>query len=270
MDTQTAFLDHHISHIKRDGWTVIPDVIPSDRVGPLRKSVLKIFTAATYGEDLGVNYPNYLAFDQGLAPYLASRKVLDLAETVFGPGVRITSTRPVILDPNGTGDRRSWHADWPFNQARAACIPAPYPDVTIHLTTLFMLTDFTKENGGTWIVPGSHRSSNNPTGNNGVDSKKPYPTEMQVTGKAGSVLMFDSRLWHGHPTNYTDKHRVAVRANYAPWWLNVNPTEKDATEKDLIEQATGKAQTTQGTLPKSAYEKLPEEAKPLYRHWVRD
>ena len=266
----TSEIDQNLARLKRDGWCVVEGVIPEDRASAICESVLKTFKSETYGEGPDVNYPNYLAYDQSLAPYLPDRRVLGIAEAIFGPGVRITSTRPVVLDPGGTGNRRSWHADWPFNQARAACIPAPYPDVTVHLTTIFMLTDFNRKNGGTWIVPGSHRSPDNPTGNNGVDSSVPYPTEMQVTGKGGSVLIFDSRLWHGHPTNYTDKHRVGIRVNYAPWWLNVNPAEKDTTEKELIEKATGKKQTTQGTLPRAVYETLPEEVKPLYRHWTRD
>ena len=47
--------------------------------------------------------------------------------------------------------------DWPFNQHNAGHIPAPYPDIVAHLTTLWMLSPYTPENGATIIVPGSHR-----------------------------------------------------------------------------------------------------------------
>ena len=36
---------------------------------------------------------------------------------------------------------------------------APYPDAVMHLTTLWMLSPFSAKNGGTLILPGSHRSN---------------------------------------------------------------------------------------------------------------
>ena len=57
-----------------------------------------------------------------------------------------------------------------------------YPDVVMHVTTLWLLSPFNEENGGTFIVPGSHRANNNPSGDNGIAPARPFPTEMQVTG----------------------------------------------------------------------------------------
>ena len=152
----TSKINHNQARLKHDGWCILEDIIPKEHTISICEKVLKIFKSKKYGEGTNVNYPNYLAYDQSLAPYLSNKRVLNIVETIFGPGVRITSTRPVILDPGGKSNQRSWHADCPFNQARAACIPSPYPDVTVHLTTIFMLTKFTRKNGGTWIVPGSH------------------------------------------------------------------------------------------------------------------
>ena len=48
---------------------------------------------------------------------------------------------------NGPGiPRGDLHADWPYNQAGAAKIPAPYPNCLMHIVTMWMLSDFT-ENG---------------------------------------------------------------------------------------------------------------------------
>ena len=85
-----------------------------------------------------------------------------------------------------------------------------------------MISPFTHETGGTLVVPGSHRSTDNPSGQNGVDPLNPYPTDMQATGDAGSVLIFDSRTWHAAAPNETKNPRVSVVARYAPWWLNLD------------------------------------------------
>ena len=153
-------------------------------------------------------------FDQSFAPFLADENLLALVGAMLGHHPRISFTTGTINYPGN--ERGGWHADWPFNQNNAGHIPAPYPDATVHLTTLWMLAPFTEENGGTLLVPGSHRSPNNPTGDNGVDPLAPYPTEVNACGPAGSVLVLDSRLWHATAPNRSHEPRTSVVVRYAP------------------------------------------------------
>ena len=40
-----------------------------------------------------------------------------------------------------------------------------------------------------------------------------------MTGAAGSVLLFDNRLWHTGGANRSDGPRVGMINVYFPWWL---------------------------------------------------
>ena len=140
-----------------------------------------------------------IAKTQSFAKYLAHPDIIGVSQALFGEHVRISFTSAIINNPDNP--RGKWHSDWPFNQQMAGHIPTPYPDAVMHLTTIWMLSPFSIETGGTLIVPGSHKSPNNPTGKNGVDPMDPYPTEMHATGDAGSVLLFDSRCWHATAIN---------------------------------------------------------------------
>ena len=167
-------------------------------------------------------------------------------------GIRITFTSAIITHPGNL--RGDWHADWPFNQRNAGHIPAPYSDATFHLTSLWMFSPFTEANGGTLLVPGSHRTSNNPTGDNGVDPNAPYPTEIHATGDAGSVLLFDSRLWHASAPNHSQEPRVSVVVRYAPWWLNLEVLRPGSSELQEIVDATGGKENMVPSIPSPPFE----------------
>ena len=258
--------------LRLDGWSLIEDVIPQDRVEEIRERILQVVIEQspnyrTAPENIGF-VPGLINHDQSFAAYLADRRLTGVAEALFGPHFRISFTSAIINLPGN--ERGKWHADWPFNQEVAGRIPAPYPDVCQHLTTLWMLSPFTGDNGGTFLVSGSHRTSNNPTGDNGVALKAPYRTEMQARGPSGSVLLFDSRLWHATAPNESNVPRVALAVRYAPKWLNLEVLMPGSDERRrLVDEAAG----TENVVPpvsRAVYESLPDHVKPLYRHWVRE
>ena len=231
-----------LHHLSVDGFYVMEDVVPKVEAERIRESVL---TTASEGrpEDSDIDFQaGMIARDQSFAEHLANSRVLGVANALFGDQVSVSFTSAIINNPGNP--RGGWHSDWPFNQRIAGHIPAPYPDVTAHLTTIWMWSPFSEETGGTLIVPGSHRSANNPTGDNGVDPMAQYPTETNATGGAGSVLLFDSRCWHATATNTSDTPRVGLAVRYAPWWLNLDVLMPGSeTQKRLIE-ASGFPATT--------------------------
>ena len=79
----------------------------------------------------------------------------------------------------------------------------------------WMLDDFTAANGGTRLVPRSHLDRNaTPRSSSFVPDNlanvpKPEDT-IGAEGKAGSILCFDGRVWHGTGANKTDRSRHAL------------------------------------------------------------
>ena len=71
-----------------------------------------------------------------------------------------------------------------------------------------------------------------------------------------------------HPTK-TDKPRVGMAVRYAPWWLNLDVLMPGSDERARIVDETGGNENEVAAVPPAIYEALPENVKPLYRHWVR-
>ena len=261
----------HIEELKHTGYTVVEDVIPASELRRITESVEA--TTAQHGTsdagEQGIGHvPGFIRFDQSMAPYLGSRKVLDPIEGILGPTVKISFTTATINRPGN--QRGQWHADWPFNQLNAGSVAAPYPDLPMHVTTLWMLSAFSAENGGTLIVPGSHRESNNPTGGYGVGRFEAHPEETNAEGPAGSVLILDSRMWHATAPNTTNDPRVSVVVRYAPWWLNTRILMPGSNERKVLVERTGKPDNEQPTVPVDVYERLPSDVQPLFSHWLSD
>ena len=79
--------------------------------------------------------------------------------------------------------------------------------------SVWLLDDFTPENGSTRVVPGTHRSGKVPT-DDMSDPSQPHPDEVMLLGKAGDVVVFNAHTWHGGTLNRTDKSRRAMHGYF--------------------------------------------------------
>ena len=83
--------------------------------------------------------------------------------------------------------------------------------IETQVSTVWAITDFTKENGATQLVPGSHKWDKNRL----PLKEEIYNAEM----KAGSVFIYTGSVMHGGGNNLSDTDRLGVFLHYAPTWL---------------------------------------------------
>ena len=79
--------------------------------------------------------------------------------------------------------------------------------------TVWMLDDFTLDNGPTRMIPGSHKWGTRPQ-DVLADPGAPHPHEVMLTGKAGSIAIMNAHMWHAGTANRTDAPRLAMHAFY--------------------------------------------------------
>ena len=78
---------------------------------------------------------------------------------------------------------------------------------------IFMVDEFGNDNGATRFVPGSHLWStvpqellSNPKGD--------YPGQILACGPAGSMIVFNGAVWHGHTVNRSGQPRRSIQGAY--------------------------------------------------------
>lgn len=129
--------------------------------------------------------------------------VLACVRRVLGPAIKLSSLNARSADP-GTDVGQPLHVDMgaiPDEKGYWVC------------NTVWLLDDFTLENGATRMIPGSHRWGTRPQ-DVLQDPMASHPDEVLLTGKAGSVAVMNAHLWHGGTANRTDRPRLAMHAFY--------------------------------------------------------
>jgi ectoine hydroxylase-related dioxygenase (phytanoyl-CoA dioxygenase family) len=79
--------------------------------------------------------------------------------------------------------------------------------------TIWLLDDFTSENGATRVIPGSQKWQKLPQ-EALADPLAPHPEEQLLLAPAGSVVVMNTHAWHGGTANRTAQPRRALHAFY--------------------------------------------------------
>lgn len=93
---------------------------------------------------------------------------------------------------------------------------------------MWALTDFTDENGGTRVIPGSHRWA---------DKLRPDAGEtVAVEMPRGSLLLYVGSLYHGGGANRSDAVRVGINVGYTLSWLRQEENQYLACPPDIARE----------------------------------
>jgi ectoine hydroxylase-related dioxygenase (phytanoyl-CoA dioxygenase family) len=202
-----------LSQAQRDeldanGFLVLPGLVDADRLAAMRERTTEL--QRLEGSSAGYEVPSQQGvtllgdlFNKGevFEAMFVEPVVLAAAHHVVG-NLRVNSLNFRAALP-GQG-HQGLHPDY-----HRAVEPGDY-----HIcNSMWMLDDFTEENGATRAVPGSHRWSKLPS-DVLDDVTAPHPDEVLLTGTAGTVVIFNSHVWHGGTLNRTDQPRRGMTLSY--------------------------------------------------------
>jgi ectoine hydroxylase-related dioxygenase (phytanoyl-CoA dioxygenase family) len=125
--------------------------------------------------------------------------LLEFVRHVLGPDIKLSSLNARSVNPHGCG-AQPLHADM-----------AALPDTKGFwvCNTVWMLDEYTPENGALRVVPGSHLWNRLPQ-----DAQANHPAQCLVTGKAGSVVVLNAHVWHAGTANVTARPRTSLHGFY--------------------------------------------------------
>lgn len=203
----TADLEVAELNLIEHGYCLLHAVITQDQLNALRERLAAVIaqeredgTAYIYDNDSQRVF-NLQNKGQEFVDILEHPVVLRLMESVLGYNFLLSSTHANIARPAGV--RMHLHADQTFARP-------PWPPYALVANSMWMIDDFTEENGATRIVPDSHLLGRQPDYAAGEDNTETIP----VCAPAGSVMVFDGRLWHQTGANVTENESRRGILNY--------------------------------------------------------
>ena len=174
--------------LEEQGFLVLPEFLSAAELGRFRARVDELF--ALEGEQSGSEFKqepgarrlaNCVDKGELFQKVIATPEILECIEAVLGPDFKLSSLNVRSANPHGNSGQ-PLHVDsgeLPDERGNTVC------------NSVWMLDDFTEENGALRVVPGSHKWMRFPQPGVKVEG------EVLVTAKAGTVVVMNAHVWHG-------------------------------------------------------------------------
>lgn len=259
------------------GYCILKDVLTPDEIEEI-KSRLKAQVAAE--EELGIAHK--LPDKKQLVMFLLNKgkvfrdillnsTVHELIRHVLGEEYLLSSFHAHLAHPGGS---RAFHTDqfWmpppttegkrtilkPGSITRAdnrghhvggePLLNAKTISPAVVCNGMWMIDDFTSENGATIVVPGSHLSGRQPDEQMDQDANW-----TPAVGTRGSVVLFEGRTWHSTGVNETDEPRIGLTTNFCAPQFRQQENFLLGTRPEVLENASDELLKLIGFKPWQGY-----------------
>jgi len=211
-----------IQEIRTRGYTLVPDFLGGGRLDRVR-AALDCELGAYLGRN---NFEGHateriytlVARDPVFREIIEDDRVMALCAAFLEPNYLLTGSLAISIHPGETP--QPWHNDDAF-------YPIPRPRPMVSLSTIVAVDDFTAENGGTEVIPGSHLWSDAEIGGDYRDGDRESDPDfaarmadrsVPIEMPAGTCVVFAGNLLHRGGANRGQAPRRAFSIQYCQPW----------------------------------------------------
>ena len=213
-------IKNHILNLEKKGITYIKNVFSKSECNKFIKRFEKLTIEFEKKQKLGnqgQTIQNYFVYDKKLLKFLFIKKVDQILKKVIDEDyVLINSSltnrfnRKDKLNKNSSHLNNlggKWHHD-------SRIIGGKRLDKGFSYTMLIMFDKFTEQNGCTEYIEKSHLIRNKFPKKN-----RNYKNNKKIVGEQGTVVLFDTGLWHRAGPPSSNMSRWSIFAYYGPWFM---------------------------------------------------
>jgi ectoine hydroxylase-related dioxygenase (phytanoyl-CoA dioxygenase family) len=223
-------IDQIVAEVEESGVCIVPNFISPDLLGRIRDDLdhlndLERQHGVAFLESDGANQRVFNLVNKGevFEEIVQHPDVMVVMDKLLGGDFILSGFSSNTTGPGG--EEMTLHSD-------SGYVPPPHPEYLLSANAVWMIDDFTEENGGTRYVPGSHKLRTVP------DSRRNYET-VPIIGKAGSVAFLHGYTWHKTGSNNSrDGQRRALFAYYVRPFLRVQENHIVSVREEVWHRAS--------------------------------
>lgn len=205
-----------LDSLRTSGFAVVESVMDGDMLAETRDRMYRVrdriveevgTDRLTRAGELGV-LRLMMKYDTHFLKFLALPEALAIVDRTVGDTAILHLQNGFILPSFEASARRqvfqnSYHQDF----------PRVLNGYVASINVLFAIDDFTCSNGATWVIPGTHQRLTRPA------AEECASGAVAVECPAGSMIAFDSTLWHAAGHNTSGRDRLAINHQFTRSWM---------------------------------------------------
>lgn len=213
-----AAVDADLEALDRDGYIIWENLLTRDECERIRAALIPLLGQTgrnTFEGERTKRVYSVLEKTRACDELVEHPRVLALLDRLFLPNYLLSQLQAIDILP---GERAQLlHHDDGF-------YPIPRPRPPLSAATMWAIDPFTDSNGGTVVLPGSHRWDS---------ERQPAESDTRVVVQmpAGSCAFYLGTLWHGGGANRTAEPRLGVTVQYCEPWLRPQEAYTLATSR---------------------------------------
>ena len=223
----TATMEQIAAALRQDGFVIVDDLVPPQLMDQIAEELDDYIDDTPNGRD---DFVGRLTRRTGalIARSPASRELVmhPLVLSVAGEMLKKATayqlhlTQVISVYPGETAQ--------PLHRDELAWDFFPFPeDYDVQCNTIWAMTDFTKENGATRVIPGSHKVFDK----QGSDYTE--ADEARAVMTKGSVFFYTGKVYHSAAPNNSDMVRQGINITYAVGWVRQEENQYLSTPLEI-------------------------------------
>lgn len=217
------------------GFVLIPSLIAASDAADARSRALEIAaspSASMLGrrnDRIGQQHVRGLLAHAEIFERMAQHPaIMEIVEAMLGDDMTLGAYSARILYPGAI--QMGVHVDYPYWAMRGPFTIRP----PLMVQVIWMLQDFTEQNGATLVAPQSQLRCARP-------NREQFAREaVKITGAAGDAIISHGLLWHDTSQNHTAEPRVALLINYGLKVIRPLDSEIAKVPSAVLDRATPK------------------------------
>ena len=220
-----------IAHLDEYGYVVLEEALTPNQTDELRQRSAELIAneraagAELYLDGKAQRVWNLVNKGRIFEEMIQHPQVLEFQEHLLGEDCILSSFTVNLIGPGAPASYL--HIDSPLKK-----FPEPFSPSAFCANTIYVLDDFTPENGATRLAPGSYKRGHAP------EPDQEYGDIIQLNARRGDIVIMHGATWHSSGANHSQDERMILLGFFCRSFMKPQQDNLKLVGPEVVERAS--------------------------------